>query len=62
MERFINEADDEEEDKTLIKIFYNDLSMEGKQKVLEAIDESFEHADVFIDDVGVGGGVVDRLK
>jgi len=51
MERFVNEEDGEEEDKTLIKIFYNDLSLQGKQKVLEAIDESFEHADVFTDDI-----------
>ena len=50
MERFVNEEDGEE-DKTLIKIFYNDLSLQGKQKVLEAIDESFEHADVFTDDI-----------
>jgi len=52
MERFVNEADiADDTDKTLIKIFYNDLSMEGKQKVLEAIDESYEYVDVFTDDV-----------
>lgn len=52
MERFVNEADiADDTDKTLIKLFYNDLSMGGKQKVLEAIDESFEYVDVFTDDV-----------
>jgi hypothetical protein len=52
MERFVNEADiADDTDKTLIKLFYNDLSMEGKQKVLEAIDESFDYVDVFTDDV-----------
>lgn len=51
MERFVNEADGLDDDKTLVQIFYNDLSIEGKQKVLEAIDESFEHANVFSDDI-----------
>jgi hypothetical protein len=52
MERFVNEADIAgDTDKTLIKIFYNDLSMSGKQKVLEAIDASYDYVDVFTDDV-----------
>lgn len=51
MERFVNEEDGLEDDKTLIKIFYSDLSLQGKRKVLEGIDESFEHSDVFTDDV-----------
>lgn len=52
MERFVNEEGvGENPDATLIKIFYNDLSMEGKQKVLEAIDASYEYVDVFSDEI-----------
>jgi len=62
MERFVNEeGEGEEEDKTLIKIFYNDLSLEGKQKVLEAIDESFDYVDVFTDDI-VRDNIEDALS
>jgi len=47
------EADEEEDvtDAKSIKIFYKDLDMGGKQKILEAIDASFEYIDVFSDDV-----------
>jgi len=55
MERFINEIDDVPDDengeKKQIKIFYEDLDMTGKQKVLEAIDASYEYVDVFTDDI-----------
>jgi hypothetical protein len=55
MERFINEIDDvpddENDEKKQIKIFYEDLDMTGKQKVLEAIDASYEYVDVFTDDI-----------
>ena len=52
MERFVNEeGTGENQDATLIKIFYNDLSMGGKQKVLEAIDASYDYVDVFSDEI-----------
>jgi len=55
MERFINEIDDvpddENDEKKQIKIFYEDLDMTGKQKVLEAIDASYDYVDVFTDDI-----------
>ena len=53
MERYINEQDlpNEDEDKKLIKIFYEDLDVKGKQKILEGIDASFEYVDVFTDDI-----------
>lgn len=42
---------EENEEKGLIKIFYADLDIDGKQKVMEAIDEHFDYVDVFSDDV-----------
>jgi len=54
VETFMIEDDEEQEyteDDKVIKIFYSDLSLEGKQKVLEAIDASYEYVDVFEDDV-----------
>jgi len=53
VEQFMYEADEEEEvtEAKSIEIFYSDLDMDGKQKVLEAIDESFEYVDVFSDDI-----------
>jgi len=52
IERLITEQDDEgDEDKKTIKIFYNDLDMNGKKKVLDAIDASYEYVDVFDDDI-----------
>jgi len=53
VERYMFEADAEEDaskDK-IIEIFYSDLDMAGKQKVLEAIDNSYEYVDVFSDDI-----------
>ena len=55
MERFINEVDipDEEGDADAkqIEIFYDDLDLTGKQKILEGIDASYEYVDVFTDDI-----------
>lgn len=50
---YVTEADQEEEnsEKKIIEIFYKDLDMEGKQKVLEAIDATYEYVDVFSDDI-----------
>ena len=52
-ENYMCEADEEEEIAELrtIKIFYKDLSMDGKQEVLNAIDSTFEYVDVFSDDI-----------
>ena len=65
MERFINEIDDvpddENDEKKQIKIFYEDLDMTGKQKVLEAIDASYEYVDVFTDDI-VRGNIEEALS
>ena len=41
----------ENEDKGIIKIFYADLDIDGKQKIMEGIDESFDYVDVFGDDI-----------
>jgi len=53
VEKYMFEADTEEEDTKakIIEIFYSDLDMGGKQKVLEAIDNSYEYVDVFSDDI-----------
>ena len=53
VEQFMFEADEEEEvtEAKTIEIFYSDLDMDGKQKVLEAIDASFDYVDVFSDDI-----------
>ena len=55
MERFVNEVDipDEEGDADAkqIEIFYDDLDLTGKQKILEGIDASYEYVDVFTDDI-----------
>jgi len=52
MERMLYEEDfADDAEKGLVKIFYNDLDMDGKQKILQAIDESYEYIDVFSDDV-----------
>ena len=53
VETFMFEADEEEEvtEAKTIEIFYSDLDMDGKQKVLEAIDNDFEFVDVFSDDI-----------
>ena len=53
VETFMVEADAEEEvtEAKNIEIFYSDLDMDGKQKVLEAIDNDFEYVDVFSDDI-----------
>jgi len=65
MERFINEiddiSDDENDNKKQIKIFYEDLDMTGKQKVLEAIDASYDYVDVFTDDI-VRGNIEEALS
>jgi hypothetical protein len=65
MERFINEiddiSDDEKDNKKKIKIFYEDLDMTGKQKVLEAIDASYDYVDVFTDDI-VRGNIEEALS
>jgi len=65
MERFINEIDDvpddENDEKKQIKIFYEDLDMTGKQKVLEAIDASYDYVDVFTDDI-VRGNIEEALS
>lgn len=50
VETFMFEAE-EEENKEIVKIFYSDLDIDGKQKILEAIDASFEYVDVFSDDI-----------
>lgn len=51
VETFMYEAEEGEENTGIVKIFYNDLDIDGKQKVLQAIDDSFEYVDVFSDDV-----------
>ena len=53
VETYMVEADAEEEvtEAKNIEIFYSDLDMDGKQKVLEAIDNDFEYVDVFSDDI-----------
>ena len=54
MESYVVEADidsQEEVEARNIKIFYDDLEIEGKQKVLEGIDASFDYVDVFTDDI-----------
>ncbi len=53
VETFMGEADAEEEatEEVSFKIYYADLDIDGKQKVMEAIDNSFEYIDVFSDDV-----------
>ena len=47
MESMVSEAD---ADKGLIKIYYSDLDLETRKKVLEAIDSTSELFDVFSDD------------
>lgn len=52
-EQFMFEADKEEnvtETKT-IEIFYKDLDMEAKKKVLNAIDNKYDYVDVFSDEI-----------
>jgi hypothetical protein len=51
--RYMAEAEEEADQvkATVLKIFYNDLTLKGKQKVLQAIDDANEMADVFGDDV-----------
>ncbi len=53
VETFMVEADAEEEatEEVSFKVYYSDLDIDGKQKVMEAIDNSFEYVDVFSDDV-----------
>ena len=55
MESFLIEedpmGDNMDAEEGLIKIFYSDLDMDGKQKVLQAISDSFDYIDVFSDDV-----------
>lgn len=53
VETYMFEADAEEEvtEAKNIEIFYSDLDMDGKQKVLEAIDNDFDYVDVFSDDI-----------
>ena len=53
VETYMFEADEEEDTTNAqqIQIFYSDLDMDGKHKVMEAIDASFDYVDVFSDDV-----------
>jgi hypothetical protein len=47
----LGDIEDNTEEQGIVNIFYSDLDMEGKKKVLQAIDESFDYIDVFSDDV-----------
>ena len=53
VEQYMFEADAEEEvtESKTIELFYSDLDMEGKEKVLQAIDNSYEYVKVFTDDI-----------
>jgi hypothetical protein len=52
IENFITEQDDEmDDDKKNIQIFYNDLDIDGKKKVLDAIDASYDYINVYDDDI-----------
>ena len=53
VENFMIEADEEEEvtEAKTIELFYSDLDMDAKQKVLEAIDNEYDYVDVFSDDI-----------
>ncbi len=48
---FVIQSEAEATEEVSFKIYYADLDIDGKQKVMEAIDNSFEYIDVFSDDV-----------
>lgn len=48
---YLKEAETETGENGLIKIFYNDLDLKTRQKILEAIDKTSEFLDVFGDEV-----------
>ena len=60
-EEDIEDETQEDPDTKIIKIFYSDLDMEGKRKVLEAIDAEYEYAKVFEDDI-VKNNIIEALS
>ena len=46
---FLNEVETEESG--LVKIYYSDLDLNARKKILEAINDTNEYIDVFTDDI-----------
>jgi len=51
VENWLIEADEEEDmtDKKTFKLFYKDLSLDGRKQVLDAIDQTYDKIDVYDD-------------